>query len=72
MSNFTLSLRGLHNGPDHHLWNNNGTWWCHYTAHSQDYRAVRVRRSLRTRILDTARNRRDALLKCLATEGRCA
>jgi hypothetical protein len=18
-------------GPDHHIWNNNGTWWCHLT-----------------------------------------
>ncbi|HRQ88233.1 MAG TPA: hypothetical protein PLA50_05510 [Bacteroidia bacterium] len=48
--------------PDHHLWNNRGTWWCHFTLHRPDYTAERVRVSLRTRDLAEARCRRDALL----------
>ena len=49
--------------PDHHLWNNNGTYWCHYTVHEADYTKRRVRVSLRTKDGEEARARRDALLK---------
>ncbi len=49
--------------PDHHLWNNRGTWWCHFTLHRPDYTAERVRVSLRTRDLAEARCRRDELLR---------
>ncbi len=48
--------------PDHHLWNNRGTWWCHFTLHRPDYTAERVRVSLRTKDLAEARRRRDVLL----------
>ena len=49
--------------PDHHLWNNNGTFWCHYTVHEADYTKRRVRVSLQTKVAEDARARRDALLK---------
>jgi hypothetical protein len=62
-----LSLRMNATNPDHHLWNKNGTWWCHLTLHTPDGRKHRVRRSLRTSQLDAARRRRDALLTRLAT-----
>jgi hypothetical protein len=52
--------------PDHHLWNNRGTWWCHFTLHRPDYTAERVRVSLRTRDLAEARLRRDELLRRFA------
>ena len=39
-----LSLRVKEQNPLHHLWNNNGTWWIHYTLHLSDYTAKRVRR----------------------------
>jgi hypothetical protein len=29
----SLAIRLNPGNPDHHLWNNNGTWWCHYTVH---------------------------------------
>ncbi len=48
--------------PDHHLWNNRGTWWCHFTLHRSDYTAERVRVSLKTRDVAEARRRRDVLL----------
>jgi hypothetical protein len=49
--------------PDHHLWNNNGTFWCHYTVHEADFTKRRVRVSLQTKVAEDARARRDALLK---------
>lgn len=48
--------------PDHHIWNNNGTWWCHFTLHHADYTAERVRVSLHTRDLVEARRRRDFIM----------
>lgn len=60
-----LSLRVNPANPDHHLWNNNGTWWCHYTEHLPDYTKRRVRVSLRTGDLAAARRRRDKLLFAL-------
>ncbi len=55
---------------NHHLWNNRGTWWCHFTLHKPDYTAERVRVSLRTRDEIEARRRRDQLLSVLSRESR--
>ena len=33
----TLAVRTAEENPDHHLWNNRGTWWCHFTLHRPDY-----------------------------------
>jgi len=57
-----LALRVSGTNPNHHLWNNNGTWWCHFTVHLPDYTKRRVRVSLRTRELPLARKNRDHLL----------
>ena len=62
MSNATLSLRVNRGNPDHHLWNNLGTWWLHYTLHLSGYTTRRIRKNLRTRDLDQARTLRDELL----------
>lgn len=48
--------------PDHHLYNNNGTWFIHYTVHPTPLTKERVRRSLGTKRLEEARARRDAIL----------
>lgn len=56
------SLRVQDTNPTHHLWNNNGTWWIHYTVHF-DHRKRRIRRSLKTRSLADAIERRDHLLE---------
>jgi hypothetical protein len=50
-----LSLRTDARNPDHHLWNNNGTWWCHFTLHT----------SGATKHRNVARVRRDNLLSTL-------
>jgi len=56
------ALRINTDNPDHHIYNNNGVWWIHYTLHLADYTAQRVRESLSTRDLNTARLRRDLYL----------
>ena len=48
--------------PDHHLWNNNGTWFVHYTIHPTPFTKQRIRASLQTQNLIEARLRRDQLL----------
>jgi hypothetical protein len=65
----TLAIRTNPANADHHLFDNHGTWWCHYTLHLPDYTKRRVRVSLETRHPDTARRRRDALLGQLRAGG---
>ena len=48
--------------PNHHLWDNNGTWFVHYTVYPTPVTAERIRRSLRTKELAIARQRRDEIL----------
>ena len=57
-----FSLRTNPSNPNHHLWNNNGTWFVHYVIHPTPFTKERVRRSLGTKDLAVARARRDALL----------
>jgi len=56
-----LSLRVSDGNPDHHLWNNNGTWFVHYTVCEPGFSGERRRHSLRTDDLQEARRRRDRL-----------
>lgn len=63
-----LSVRVDASNRHHHLWNNNGVWWVHYTLNF-DFRTRRVRRSLRTGSLDEAIRRRDDLFARLQAEG---
>jgi hypothetical protein len=58
----SLAFRLNPANPDHHLWNNNGTWWCHYTVHPTPVTKQRIRASLQTKNLTEARLRRDQLL----------
>ena len=55
----------LGDNPNHHLWNNTGTWWMHYTQHLPDFTKRRIRRSLQTSDLATALSRRDQLFEQL-------
>ena len=50
---------------NHHLFNNNGTWWMHWTEHLPDFTKRRVRVSLGTKDVGIARARRDAALAWL-------
>jgi hypothetical protein len=62
MSGKKLSVRTNEANPNHHLWNNHGTWWCHFTLHENGLTKHRQRLSLRTADLGQARQRRDELL----------
>ena len=57
---FAIRCRG--NNPLHHLWNNNGTWWCHLTIHLPGFTKERVRISLETHDVGEAKRLRDSLL----------
>ncbi|MDF1813986.1 MAG: hypothetical protein P1V20_17415 [Verrucomicrobiales bacterium] len=52
--------------PNHNLWNNHGTWWCHFTIHHRNHSSERVRVSLKTTNLGEARARRDQILRAVA------
>ncbi len=58
----SLAIRLNPANPDHHLWNNNGTWFVHYTIHPTPFTKQRIRASLQTKNLIEARLRRDQLL----------
>jgi hypothetical protein len=53
---------------NHHLWNNHGTWFLHYTIHPTPFTKERIRRSLGTKDLTLARERRDTFFAHLASE----
>ncbi len=55
-------MKNNHPNPDHNIWNNNGTYWCHYTVHEDDYTKKRVRVSLCTKDIKIARALRDFLI----------
>lgn len=54
------ALRVRAENANHHLWNNHGTWFLHYTVYPTPFTKERIRRSLGTKDLQTARERRDA------------
>lgn len=54
--------------PNHHLWNNHGTWFLHYTVHPTPFTKERIRRSLGTKDIQVARGRRDAFFAGLISE----
>jgi len=55
--------------PDHHLWNNNGTWFVHYTTHPTPFTKERTRASLLTKSRSEARTKRDHLFAGLRKGG---
>ncbi len=57
-----ISRRQKTDGPNHHLWNNHGTWWLHCTIHLPDFTKWRLRRNLRTSDVEAARQLRDRIL----------
>ncbi|MBG31266.1 MAG: hypothetical protein CMI31_14915 [Opitutae bacterium] len=60
-------MRIDHDNPDHHVWDNNGTWWLHYVVYPTRATAERRRVSLKTKILEEARSRRDRIFDWFAT-----
>lgn len=64
----SLAVRVDDNNPRHHLWNNNGTCWCHFTVHLSDYQKKRIRLSLQTSKVKEAIRKRDQLFTRLSKE----
>lgn len=64
-----ISVRISAENPHHHLWNNHGTWWVHFTEHLPGFTKRRARRSLGTRDLAEAIRRRDILLRGVGRPG---
>jgi len=62
------SLRISETNPNHHLWNNNGTWFLHYTVYPTPFTKERIRRSLGTKDVKLARERRDQFFAHLAKQ----
>jgi hypothetical protein len=60
------SLRVDTENPNHHLWDNHGTWFLHYTIHPTPFTKERIRRSLGTKDVNVARQRRDSFFATLA------
>ena len=58
-----ISIRKISDNPNHHLWNNNGTWFIHYTLHPTAMTKRRVRQSLNTKSLTEARILRDSFFR---------
>ncbi|MBT3191408.1 MAG: hypothetical protein HN341_02520 [Verrucomicrobia bacterium] len=56
-----LSLRTNPSNPNHHLWDNHGTWYITYTVCEPGCSGVRRRESLGTRNVVDARGIRDEL-----------
>lgn len=65
-----FSVRVNQDNPNHHLWNNHGTWWFHATVHRHGHRKERVRLSLKTKNRQEARHQRDRVLQVLAQPGK--
>lgn len=61
-------IRVRADNPNHHLWNNHGTWFLHYTVHPTPFTKERIRRSLGTKDLKIARERRDSFFAHLVSE----
>ena len=70
LKNKHASVRIGPSNPDHHLYNNNGVWWLHYTSYPTPATSKRIRRSLGTRDVTLARSRRDACFGELFANGK--
>lgn len=64
----SLAVRVDDTYPHHHLWNNNGTWWCHFTVHLNGYQKKRIRLSLQTTKVKEAMRKRDQLFASISKE----
>jgi hypothetical protein len=63
-----LATRRTDHNPNHHLWNNNGTWWLHFTLRSTAGESIRHAYSLKTPDLESARRKRDRILTAIETK----
>ena len=65
----TLSIRTNQSNPTHHLYRNGNLWWVHFFVHHSEFKARRVRKSLKTGSLSEAITRRDKLFNGIRKNG---
>ena len=56
---FGLKTRNTNANPNHHIWNNNGTWYCNFRVYDTDGETKQIRTSLNTQSEEEARILRD-------------
>jgi|GEM_PF-578362 len=59
----TLAIRSVAHKLNHHLWNNNGTWFCKFRVRAAGGSVQRINQSLQTKCVEDARLRRDDLMQ---------
>lgn len=64
---YGYGIRIDHDNPDHHIWNNNGTLYLNYVVYPTRVTHDRRRYSLKTKLLEEARFRRDKLFAWFAS-----
>jgi RNA polymerase sigma factor (sigma-70 family) len=57
-----LKTRGAGKNENHHIWNNNGTWFCKFRVTTADGRIKKMKESLKTKRVEEARIRRDEMM----------
>jgi len=57
-----LKTRRVGSNPNHHIWNNNGTWFCKFRVHAADGGTKYINKTLKTKFLEEARKRRDEMM----------
>ena len=59
---YRLKMRAVEKNPNHHITNNNGTWYCKFTLELAAGGKTEVRNSLHTHNVEDARKRRDKFI----------
>lgn len=67
-----VARTAVHHNPGHHLWNNHGTWFMHYTAYPTPFTKERVRFSLKTDSYEEAQRRRDLFFASIHAQSKKA
>ena len=70
MKSKIIALTDRKYGANHHIWDNNGTWWCHFSIERRTGPAKRIRFSLRTNNVREARKRRDQIMNATTERAR--
>jgi len=63
MAKLALAIRINPDNPTHHLFNNHGTWWCHFSVVENNLTQRRVRVNLHTDDILQAQVKRDRILE---------
>ena len=60
---YRLKMRAMEKNPNHHIWNNNGTWFCKFVLILANGERSKISNSLDTKDVELARHKRDVLIR---------